>query len=101
MNRKYSICIHAFVRRDRLDDVRLLPRFRERAAMIEAQRRVLQTAVRESFAEGPGPSIPQATRGDPRDLRGIPVIGVRGASGASPGTSPEREVVRRDDQRRR
>jgi hypothetical protein len=39
--------------------------------------------------------------GDPRRMRGFPIVGVRGAGGASPGTDPLRETLRREERRRR
>jgi hypothetical protein len=83
------------VRREHLDDARLLPRFRARAAMLEEQRKVLRKAVREAVDDGRDIRLPQHPAGDPRDLRGVPVIGVRGAGGAIRGTQPEREAIRR------
>jgi len=68
--------------------------------MLAEQRRVLQTAMRDAFEDGGAVSIPQSAV-DPRGLRGVPVVGVRGVSGASPGTNPESETIRRAEQARR
>jgi hypothetical protein len=46
------------------------------------------------------PSSPAAKLpGDTRALRGLPVVGARGVGGTMPGTQPERECERRDQQR--
>lgn len=47
---------------------------------------------------GPGTPRARSNEGvmvDPRELRGIPVVGI-GVGGVSPGTQPERETIRRD-----
>ena len=83
-----------------IDTARLLPRFRarspllERARMVEEQAAVLREAVAESSEAlhlAPG-----RAGGDPRTLRGIPVI-ARAVGGVSPGTQPEAETIRRSE----
>lgn len=77
---------------DNLDDARLLPRFRERAQLIEAQRRVLH----ETASAATDPKLPHRQAiGEPGDLRGIPVVGARGVGGVSPHTQPEQETIRK------
>ena len=82
-----------------LDEARLMPRYRAptpaereaRASLLAGQRRALVDAA-VSSARGASGNADVAP--EPGELRGIPVVG-RGVSGASPGTHPEREVVRR------
>jgi hypothetical protein len=62
--------------------------------MLETQRRVLTRAVCEAVNEGRAHQMPGTAGGDPRDLRGVPVI-ARGVGGTSPGTQPEAETIRR------
>jgi hypothetical protein len=85
------------VRREQLDDARLLPRFRGRAAMLAKQRAVLRKAVAAAVDEGRSIEMPQTAAGDPRDLRGLPAVGVRGVGGVIPGTQPEAEAIRRGE----
>lgn len=50
--------------------------------------RQVHVEVSAVLREAPGVDMSQATlSGDPRELRGIPVVG-RGIGGVSPGTSP-------------
>ena len=78
-----------------IDDARLLPRFRETARLHATQRQALRDAAATAADEG------RATRSkpvpSPGELRGIPVIG---HGGASPGTQPLAETIRRDERRR-
>jgi len=87
-------------RRVELEQARLLPRFRDRAAMLAEQRAVLRKAVRDAVEEGRSISTPQTAAGDPRDLRGLPAVGVRGVGGVIPGTQPEAETIRRAERER-
>jgi hypothetical protein len=88
------------VRREQLDDARLLPRFRDRAAMLAEQRAVLRKAVADAVDEGRSIEMPQTAAGDLRDLRGLPAVGVRGVGGVIPGTQPEAEAIRRSERGR-
>jgi hypothetical protein len=89
------------VRREQLDNARLLPRFRARAAMLAEQRALLRNAVSEAVDEGRSIETPQTAAGDPRDLRGLPAVGVRGVGGVIRGTQPEAEAIRRSERGRR
>jgi hypothetical protein len=76
-----------------LDDARRLPRYRqlvERAQLHAEQARVFREAVEAAIAEGRDIAIPKRTvpYGTPAELRGVPFVGVRGASGAIRGTQP-------------
>lgn len=101
------------------DQSRLLPRFRDRAAMLSEQRATLRKAVGSTLGGGPpydgaghlagdpsgaapptGAAAPGGRHimpagGDLLRLRGIPVVGARGVGGVSPRTQPERETMRR------
>jgi hypothetical protein len=95
-----SLAQHTDIRRKLgdADSARLLPRFRDRAAMLAEQRAALRRAVSDAVNEGRAVRIPVMAGGDPRDLRGVPVI-ARGVGGTSPGTNPEAETVRRSENR--
>jgi hypothetical protein len=82
-------------RRDAHDEARLLPRFRERAKLEAEQARVLRKAVRAAVDERRELRFPAAAGGDPRALRGLPAVGVRGVGGHIAFTRPEQEVLRR------
>lgn len=58
---------------------------------------VAQIAVETggSLPSSPAAKLP----GDARALRGLPVVGARGVGGTMPGTQPEREAIRREEQR--
>jgi len=64
--------------------------------MLHSQRAVLRREYALALDEGRDTTLPQprAQGGDPRQLRGIPVI-ARAVGGTSPGTQPEQETVRR------
>ncbi len=91
----------AQVRREQVDEARLLVRFRDRAEMMAEQRAVLRKAVADAVDEGRSVERPQTAAGDPRDLRGLPAIGVRGVGGAIAGTDPLHETIRRAERERR
>jgi len=55
--------------------------------MTRAQGRALASVAQPGIAAAPA-------GGDPRDLRGIPVQGVRGTSGTVRGTAPESAALR-------
>lgn len=57
----------------------------QRRQLVEEHRQAVEEALRES---GERPSGGRSAAGDPRSLRGIPMIG--GAGGAIPGTLPHR-----------
>jgi hypothetical protein len=80
----------------RLDDTRLLPRYRPAPALAASDQLEIARARRAAFTSTPGPSS-SWNRAD--QLRGIPVVG--GCAGVSPGTDPLRETLRRDAQRAR
>lgn len=71
---------------------RLAAKYRRNELRAEAYRNVTQ-AVSEAVETTPV-LIVAALPGDTRKLRGIPCI-ARGVGGTSPGTSPEREAIRR------
>lgn len=78
-----------------VDEARILPRYRPpeelvaRAQLTRAQGRALASVATPGVARTPA-------GGDPRDLRGIPVQGVRGTSGTVRGTAPELAAMRAD-----
>lgn len=77
----------ASVRREPVDEARLLERFRQAcAARIQIVK--IQQAVTESREDDEQKPRHELTKpGDPEKLRGIPVIG-RGVGGAIKGSSP-------------
>jgi hypothetical protein len=68
--------------------------------MLDEQRAMLHKAVREAVDECPPIGSAQTAAGDPRDLRGLPAVGVRGMGGVIPGTQPEVEAIRRSERGR-
>lgn len=81
-----------------LDEARLLPHLRADASrpafrFTAPDHDPVQTLVLS-------PKFAAKLPGDPFALRGVPVV-ARGVKGASPGTDPEGESVRRSERRRR
>lgn len=82
-----------------IDDARLRPHLRhrertearhnDRKRMLEQQADILLSAAADNKRRG---TRPGASGGDPRDLRGIPVI-AQGVGGTSPHTQPEASTV--------
>ena len=65
------------------------------------QEQAVEKALRESGGTAPTNANAKATAaGDPTKLRGIPAL-APGVSSTQRGTHPEREAIRRDEQRRR
>jgi hypothetical protein len=58
--------------------------------MLAEQRAILRAAVRDVLDDGREIRLPQQAAGDPRGLRGLPAVGVRGTSGAIRGTNEAR-----------
>ena len=77
-----------------------LPRFNptERVKDAEQLARILrEVEVRQPDAM----PVNGAGGGDPRRMRGFPIVGVRGAGGTSPGTDPVKALLWKERQRRR
>jgi hypothetical protein len=88
-----------------IDEARLLPHLRERSRLEERARlerhqsSVLRTEYVRAEAEGTpviSPAFAKKLPGDPRALRGIPIV-ARSVGGVSPGTQPEQETIRRSE----
>jgi hypothetical protein len=69
--------------------------------MLAEQWAVLRKATVDAIQEGRSFSMMQTAVGDPRDLRGLPAVGVRGVGAVIPGTQPEVEAIRRSERGRR
>jgi hypothetical protein len=76
-----------------------LPRFRAEQKVADL-RRVERIVAEVERDDRPLP-VGDAGGGSPRSLRGVPVVGVPGAGGTSPGTDPVRALIAKDGQRRR
>ena len=78
---------------------RPLPRFDAQQKVADAQQveRILAQVETEST---PLP-VNGAGGGSSRRMRGVPIVGVRGAGGTSPGTDPSAALIYKEGQRRR
>ncbi len=77
------------------DEARLLPRYRDRAAMLAKQRAVVRKAVQEAVDEGRVVVFPGMAGGDRERLRGIPVQ-AKGVGGVQRGTHPEASLIAKE-----
>ena len=71
---------------------RLLPRFSE--TRREYERQVSKAIIETGGGLPVQITLPRSAEGDPRRLRGIPVVGARGVGGAIDGTRPEPHALR-------
>lgn len=78
-----------------------LPRFHAQTEQVKDAERLAQVLREVDVAQSDPRPVNGAGGGDPRRLRGVPVVGIRGAGGTSPGSDPLRETMRREGQRRR
>jgi hypothetical protein len=78
-----------------------LPRFRAQAEQAQDAERLGRILLDVDEAPASPKPVNVAGGGSPNRMRGVPIVGVRGASGTSPGTDPLRETVRREGHRRR
>src|SRR5689334_5728930 len=79
-----------------VDDARRLPHLRAQAPRLYV---APDNGTKYTQTTQLGGQLPRARSNDgvmvdPRDLRGIPIVG-RGVGGVSPQTQPERETIRR------
>jgi hypothetical protein len=79
---------------------RPLPRFNPVKRVKDAEQ--LARVMREvDVAQSDPRPVNAPAVSSPRRLRGVPVVGVPGAGGTSPGTDPVRALIAKDGQRRR
>jgi hypothetical protein len=73
----------------------LLPRFNAIAQRLEDERRIARIVLEAGVAEAPATVSRATLAGDPRRLRGIPMLG-RGVGGAQVGTRPLEAVLAKE-----
>jgi hypothetical protein len=78
-----------------------LPRFRAVSQRREDEQKLERIVARADDTTRPDPKpVNGAGGGDPRRMRGFPIVGVRGEGGTSPGTDPVRALIVKEGQRR-
>jgi hypothetical protein len=78
-----------------------LPRFTAQTERAKDAERLARVLLEVDQAPADPRPVNGAGGGDLRRLRGLPVVGIRGAGGTSPRTDPLRETLRRERQRGR
>ena len=78
-----------------------LPRFRAAELKLEDAEQLERIMRQVDVAQSDPKPVNGAGGGSPRRMRGVPIVGVRGAGGTSPGTDPVRALIAKDGQRRR
>jgi hypothetical protein len=86
----------------RVSDPRILPRFFRQQEELESQRKItailLETGHSVDDLDAERGHLKHATPVDTEGLRGVPVVG-RGVAGATPGSNPLAEVLRKEHRR--
>lgn len=78
-----------------------LPRFTAQSERVKDAERLAKIVLEVDKAAADPRPVNGAGGGDPRRMRGFPIVGVRGAGGTSPGTDPARALIAKEGQRRR
>ena len=66
----------------------------QREELVDSQARTVAKALRESEADSPGRRFQSVAGGDPRAMRGTPIM-TKGVRGNMPRTQPEAGAMRR------
>ena len=76
-----------------------LPRFRAQTERIKDAEQLARVMREVDGRQADPKPVNGAGGGDPRRMRGFPIVGVRGAGGTSPGTDPVRALLAKERRR--